>query len=510
MHGRPALSAGFGVPTLPMNDQRYLQAAIAAVVVYVALVALAQLLRRVRGLHFRWTYHLFAFVVALLTGVHLLPEALGWRTEALMHLTAAALVLAAFPLVTLLNRACWIRFDAAGKRLEAPRVLIDLTGVVVALVAVLSAMQFVYAVKVPGLLAGSGVAALVLGLGMQDQLKNMFAGIALYFEKPFKTGDWLLVNGVHAKVIEISWRSTRLITPDEVQIEMDNGSLLNQTIYNFELPTPDHAVRATVGLHYDVPPAKAMEVLREAAASVPGVLRERPPVVYLKDFADSAVVYEIKVWIRDHAQMSVVLSDVRSHCWYAAKRAGMEMPYPQTVIHQAKPADTGAETRRAAAGMLRAHRIFSCLTAEQCEALVQASPVVKFAKHEHLLVQGASGESMFVLVSGTVDVRIALNGETKSVAKLGAGDCVGEMSLLTGDPRTATVVAEGEVEAVEIGKTVFGAFVRSNPAVVEQLGELLTQRQLANAKHAAEGPAATPEQVRSGMLRKLRSFFALG
>ena len=492
-----------------MIDQRFLQAAGAAIVVFLTLIVVAHQLRRVRAVRFTWLYHLFALAAGLLAGAHFLPQSLEWLPLVRQHLTAATVVLAAFPLVTLLNRGFWIRFDAAGQRLEAPRVLIDLTGVVVALVAVVSTMQFVYGMQVPGLVAGSGVAALVLGLGMQDQLKNMFAGIALHFEKPFKTGDWLLIDGVHAKVIEISWRSTSLLTTDDVQIELDNSRLLNQAIYNFELPTMEHAVRATIGLHYDTPPAQAMEVLRAAAASVPGVVAERPPVVYLKDFADSAIVYEIKIWIRDHAKMNVVLSDVRAHCWYAVRRAGMEIPYPQMVVHRAAAPDTGAAARQAAAGMLRAHKIFSCLTAEQCTALVEASPVVKFANHEHLLKQGAPGSSMFVLVRGGVDVRIARDGQAKSVAKLGPGDCIGEMSLLTGDPRTATVVAEGEVEAVEIGMAVFGAFVRSNPAVVEQLGELLTQRQLANAQHAAQDVAVSPEQVRTGMLRKLRSFFAL-
>lgn len=493
-----------------MFDQRFIQAAVTVAAVYLALVAIAHQLRRVRAVRFTSAYHLFALAAGLLAGALLLPKSLAWQPVVLQHLTAAVVVLSAFPLVTLLNRAFWIRFDAAGKRSEAPRVLIDITGVVVTLLAVVATMQFVYGMQVPGLLAGSGVAALVLGLGMQDQLKNMFAGLALHFEKPFKTGDWLLINGVHAKVIEISWRSTRLITTDEVQIEIDNGSILNQTIYNFELPLVDHAVRATIGLHYDVPPAQAIEVLGAAAASVPGVLVERPPAVYLKDFADSAIVYEIKFWIRDHAQMSRILSDVRSHCWYAVRRAGMEIPYPQLVVHRAAAPDTGAAARQSAAGMLQAHKIFGCLSAEQCEALVQASPVVKFANHEHLLEQGAAGSSMFVLVRGAVDVRIARDGQSKSVAKLGAGDCIGEMSLLTGDPRTATVVAEGEVEAVEVGVAVFGAFVRSNPAVVEKLGELLAQRQLANAQHAAQGVAANPEQVRSGVLRKLRAFFALG
>ena len=130
-----------------MPDSSPLAALGAVLVTYVVLVAVAQLLRRVRGVRFRWSYHLFAVVAALLVGAHQLPAATAWRAEALTHLTAATLVLAAFPVVTLLNRICWIRFDKDGKRLEAPRVLLDLTGVVVGLVAVLVTMQFVYAVQ---------------------------------------------------------------------------------------------------------------------------------------------------------------------------------------------------------------------------------------------------------------------------------------------------------------------------------------------------------------------------
>jgi hypothetical protein len=146
--------------------------------------------------------------------------------------------------------------------------------------------------------------------------------------------------------------------------------------------------------------------------------------------------------------------------------------------------------------MLRAHKIFGCLTAEQCEALVQASPVVSFATHEQLLVQGAAGDSMFVLVRGAVDVRIAKNGEMKSVAKLGAGDCVGEMSLLTGDPRTATVVVRGRSRG---GGDRQGGVRRVRAirtlAVIDQLGELLAQRQLANSKFCGGERGGEPRAV---------------
>jgi len=177
------------------------------------LVTVAQLLRRTRQLRFAWPYHLFAGAFSLALAVHLSDWVSPWRGAVLAHLTAVAVILAAFPLTTLLNRLLWVRTGADGGRSEAPRVLVDATGLVVAGAAVLVALQFIYGIPVPGLIAGSGVAALVLGLGMQEQLQNLFAGITLHFEKPFKTGDWLLIDGHHAKVIDISWRATRLLTP---------------------------------------------------------------------------------------------------------------------------------------------------------------------------------------------------------------------------------------------------------------------------------------------------------
>lgn len=481
----------------------------AAVLTYFALVALAQGLRRWRDVRFRWVFHPFALAAGLLVGVHVAPGGdAEWRVAALSHLTAITIVLAAFPLVTLLNRALWLRRPAPGKPAEAPRVLIDATGILVVAVAVLAALQFVYDIKVPGLLAGSGVAAIVLGLAMQDLLGNLIAGISLHFQKDFRPGDWLLIGDTHAKVVEISWRSTQFLTTDDVLIDVPNGDIAKQTITNFQLPTPRHAVRAQIGLHYDLPPARVQAVLKEAAATVAGVCAEPAPVVYLKDFADSAIVYEIKVWIDDHALMSRVLSEVRSHAWYALKRAGMEIPYPQLTLHRAKPADDGAAARAVATDALRRHKVLGALPGEQLAALVARSPVVLFATGEHVIEQGAAGESMFLLVRGAVDVRIARDGATTTVARLGTGDCFGEMSLLTGEPRTATVVAAGEVETVEVPKAAFAVLVREHPAVLEKLSELLAQRQLANAQLAAAAQAPV-EQVRSTIRRKLRVFFLL-
>ena len=479
--------------------------------VYVACVAAAQMLRRSWAVRFGLSFHLFAILLGLLAGI----DVSAWRGTAaralMLHLSAAVLLLAAFPVVTILNRVLWNRPRQRAQGSEAPRVLADTTSVLVVLAAALIVLQYIYGVRVPGLLAGSGVVAIIAGLALQNLLGNLFAGIALHFEQPFTTGDWLIVDGVHARVIEVSWRSTRLMTTDAIVIDVANSKIIADTITNVSTPTPRHAVRTRIGLHYDVPPTRALAVLREAAASVPHVCPDQPPTVYLKEFADSSIVYEIKVWIDDHTIYDQVLSDLRSHCWYAARRAGMEIPFPIVTLNQPR-ADRAPELARAAAGRaLRAHPIFSFLSEEDVDRLLDESRIVLFSAAERIIQQGDQGHSMFLIIRGRVEVRMAPDGRSAVAAELGAGGCFGEMSVLTGEPRTATVIALDEVEAVEIPKAAFASLIHGNPEVVGRLTELLAERQAANEQRpATAADVARAQERRAGMLRRVRAFFQLG
>jgi CRP-like cAMP-binding protein len=271
-------------------------------------------------------------------------------------------------------------------------------------------------------------------------------------------------------------------------------------------------LRTTIGLHYNVPPARAEAVLTQAAATVPGVCAEPPPQVYVKEFAASAVTYEIKFWIQDHSQYNRITGDVLSHCWYAARRAGMEIPFPIVTLHRPEPRDAAGEARKIAAAALRAHSVFNFLPAAQIDELVELSPVVLFAAGEYLVEQGAEGNSMFLLVRGRVEVRQKRETGFKVLTHLGPGDCLGEMAVLTGEKRSASVQAQGEVEAVEITHQAFSQLIGKHPEVPSRLSEMLAQRQLANEKNRTQGPFPEKEaqQARDGILRRLKAFFHLG
>lgn len=209
--------------------------------------------------------------------------------------------------------------------------------------------------------------------------------------------------------------------------------------------------------------------------------------------------------------MDPVMSDVRVHCWYAAKRAGFEIPYPQLTLHRAAPATSGDPLQAAAMQALRANPIFNFLDDKQAGELLGAGKHTLFAASEQIVRQGEEGASMFLLVKGHVDVSIAREGQNVTVATLNAGDCLGEMCVLTGEKRSATVTARDEVAAIEIKKDAMARLLTAHPALLNGLTDVLVKRQLANEKLAlGTASPARIDSTRTSVLRRLRVFFELG
>jgi small-conductance mechanosensitive channel/CRP-like cAMP-binding protein len=490
---------------------------------YLALIVFAQILRRVWPVRFGWTYHVFALASGALAALLIAsPWTQETTADAVRNVSTLVIISAACQVIVflrgvLMHGRSGLASDA--KAADAvPRVLIDTAAVVIMALALLVIVGFVYKKPITGFVAGSGVVAIIVGLAMQDLLSNIFAGIAIHIEKSYQVGDWLVIDGKSARVIEISWRATRLLTFDDVRIEVPNSYFIRNAITDFEKPTPQHAARVLVRLHYNVPPLRVKEVLREAAASVPGLVPGANITVLVKEFSESCIIYEIKFFVENHSISGVVQSDVRASCWYAARRAGMEMPFPQVTFNR-PAADThapAANARATAARMLGSHPIFGFLSAAQIDELVKSSPVLLFCANDSIVRQGDAGYSMFFIIKGAADVRIAESsgsGSVKTVAQLKPGDCVGEMSLLTGAPRSATVMAASEIEAVEITKDIFASLLKNNPDIVARLGELLDQRQRANELTATSqtpfSQGGTARQTRETVLRRLRQFFSL-
>jgi small-conductance mechanosensitive channel len=209
------------------------------------------------------------------------------------------------------------------------------------------------------LLVASGVLSLVLGLALQDVLSNLIAGVTLSVEKPLRTDDWVQVEGQEGKVVEITWRTTKILTRQNDYIIYPNRLIAEKALCNLNYPSSLHWEFIQVGLPYSTLPSIAEEALLEAASRVPGVLSKPHPRVFLLRFDDSAILYGLSLPIEDYDNSRLILSDVRKEIYYALKRYGIVIPFPiRTVqLHQGlPPAEEWKETYRCRLKVLAGRR----------------------------------------------------------------------------------------------------------------------------------------------------------
>jgi CRP-like cAMP-binding protein len=257
------------------------------------------------------------------------------------------------------------------------------------------------------------------------------------------------------------------------------------------------------------------DALARAAQAATNVLPDPPVRVFLVEFADFTMVYEIKYYMGDHSRINETNDSVRTNIWYELKRQGINIPYPIRTLQlqrQRPPAlDRDYDEARQ---ILRNEPIFSCLSDEQIQDLVRRSRLNHFGRGEHVIREGDEGESMFVLLRGTAQVVVSKNGTVIPVATLSSGNCFGEMSLLTGERRSATVRAKGDCYVMEISKPVMAEVIRDSPDCLRHLSEILATRRMETegivkeAKPTAE-VSARENEYRANFLRRLKTFFEL-
>ena len=202
------------------------------------------------------------------------------------------------------------------------------------------------------LLATSAITSLVLGLALQPILGNLFAGIVISLEKPFRLEDWIKVGEVEGRVVEITWRTTHVRTRDNDNLIVPNGKIAEDYVLNYYYPNQMHLARVHVGAHYSVPPYRVRRALLECVGGVEGALDKPSPDVYVKEFGASAIDYELRVWIMDVADAGRIKSELLSRIWESFKRHGITIPFPiRTLEFSPRPA-RAAQADRTPAGRL--------------------------------------------------------------------------------------------------------------------------------------------------------------
>src|SRR5947199_4703435 len=486
---------------------------IAFISTFFVALGIGRFLKRRAGVRLGLLFRLFCLTLAFYAALAVYGVHAPWRN----HVGAAVILLSTAFVVALVNRYVWDFYFEKKRETPIPHFLREIVGGIIFLVVLLFVLSYGYhaQAQLNGLLAGSGVVAIIVGFAGQNLFAGVIGGISIQINRPYKVGDWLQVGERFAEVMEINWRSTRLRTNDGIYLDIPNNEMVGHTIVNLHYPTEVHAMRIRVGVEYKNPPNRVKDALFRAASTADGVLAEPKIRVFLVDFAESAVIYEIKYSMSNYSSINEINDAVRTNVWYELKRRGITIPFPiRTLQVQRRAALPGQEEQAEALSILRGEALFGCLSDEQLNHLVKQARLNTFGRGEPVIDEGSPGDSMFVLLRGAANVSVSKNGSTIQIASLGAGDCFGEMSLLTGEPRSATVRADGDCYVMEIGKPVMAEVLRAAPSCLEKLSELLAQLNLLTegvlkeAGRAGEH-ALKERQYTASFLQRLRTFFQL-
>lgn len=410
-------------------------------------------------------------------------------------------------------------------RLNIPVLLHDLILAAAYLLAVLGVLSHAGA-NLTGLLATSAVVTAVIAFSLQDTLGNIMGGMVLQFEDSFGPGDWVSTGSEEGFVKEIRWRHTTLLTNTGGTIVIPNSALMKGTVSvlrRSDAGTLRRMMKVDFNVYYDRAPNEVIGAVETALREDPptGVAADPPPWCVLLEHKESCAVYAARYWLTDLSIPERVGSAVRVRVYYALSRAGIKLSIPaHAVVVTQTDEEVRERSRRLEAerrlAALRGVDILQPLNPSEMSVLAERLKPAPFAKGEAITRQGTAAHWLYIVVQGEAEARLyAPEGSAfQVVGTLRPGDFLGEMGLMTGEPRTATVIALADVLCYRLDRDSFADILVRRPEIAESISALLARRKL--ELEAAKGGLAQDaarqrlDKTQDDFLSRIRSLFALG
>jgi len=501
-----------------------------------AIVVVAALVNRFRPTHrtqvrrlvILFVLHLVAYAAQYTLGI--LGEA-AWAGR----LIVAAELLQAFLIVNLLATSIFsVLLPATGVVL--PMIASDLLigiGYIAATLGVLST----HGLNLAGALASAAVVSAVLAISLQSTLGNILGGVALQLDGSIHEGDWIqLENGRQGRIRAIRWRHTVVETRDWSTIIVPNSHLLasNITILGKrEGRSVPQRMWVWFNVDFRFQPTQVIQVVTEAlnAAPIVGAAADPPPncvcMDFTRDMRESFATYAVRYWLTDLAADDPTNSRVRARVYTALRRAAIPLALPAqtTWVQIDNDERAGKKLAKQTSERMKALRgvaLFRSLKDAELATLAEGMSHVIYTAGEVCTRQGAVAHWLYVLTSGSVEIRTKVDpdgpkgpkpAESRLVSKLNAPDVFGEMSLMTGAPRAADVVAITDVDCFRLDKESFERVLLSRPEIANELSEKLANRRVeliaTREDLDDEQKSARMSMERDQILGAIRSFFSL-
>ena len=411
-------------------------------------------------------------------------------------------------------------------KLSPPRITEDIF-VIIAYVA-WGMVRLRYAgLDLGSLLATSAMITAVVAFAMQDTLGNILGGLALHMDNSVEIGDWIKVDDISGKVVDIRWRSTLVETRNWETVVFPNSQLMKNKFMVLGRRTDQPVqwrrwVWFNVGL--DTLPTKVISVVEEAIlqTEIANVAKNPPPNCVLMDMDNKGYArYAMRYWLTDLTPDDPTDAALRWHIMTALQRAGIKLAMEERSIHITKENEKYEEVvhhREIQLRMktLRRVELFSQMTDEELRVLAERLRYSPFAKGNIIARQGdQKSHWLYIIINGEAEVYLeSPGGGRRAIRDLAKGSFFGEMGLMTGAPRSASVVAKTDVECYRLDKEMFEEILRARPGIAEEMSNILVSRraELNTALNDLDAESAQKDmsKQRGEILATIKRFFGLG
>ena len=376
------------------------------------------------------------------------------------------------------------------------------------------------------ILATSAMITAVVAFAMQDTLGNILGGLALQLDNSVEVGDWIRVDDIAGKVVDIRWRSTLVETRNWETVVFPNSQLMKNKFVVLGRRT-DQPVQwrrwVWFNVALDIAPTRVVSIVEESIlmTEIANVAKTPVPNCILMDMdAKGYARYALRYWLTDLQFDDPTDAILRWHIMSALQRAGIKLAVEEQSVHLTKENEKYDELVRQREVALRIKtlrrvELFSQLTAAELTGLAERLRYSPFAKGNIITRQGDTrSQWLYILINGEAEVYVdAANGKRRVVRTLGRGDFFGEMGLLTGAPRVASVLAKTDVECYRIDKEVVEELLHARPGIADEISHILVIRR-AELDAAVQNLDATGahkdlSKQRSEILATIKRFFSL-
>jgi len=376
----------------------------------------------------------------------------------------------------------------------------DLLAGVIYLAALFAIVSYVLDLPIQGLLATSGVVAIILGLALQSTLGDVFSGIVLSFSRPYRPGDWISVEGgTDGRVIEMNWRATSILTARRDLAIVPNSTIAKSKIVNVSSPSGLHGTTVTVQLDAKTPPSRCSEILEHAIRNCRLIVATPAPTITVKAINATYIEFEIAFFVEELASTVKAQNELFDFIYRHLAAADIDLASPQN-----GPIADG-DVRKSGTGidrLLELVAIFATFTPEERSVIAAKLKEKSYDEGEILVAPGAVLQSLFIVGNGVLSfTREEIEGDIE-LLRLGPGDHFGEIGMLTGAGAVAKLSALIPTTVYELAKADLTPILEARPQVAQELCRALARRQ------AVAGLDASPELDEILPKHRLTSWFS--